>query len=237
MLKLYKRIDNALHYHEAWLGRVSITEHWGVVGEQGETRDHKRNKRLEEKHQLEQVLGKARAAGFRPIEPEDQTKLLIEYAVEGMGTRTDLDKRHALQDRLDEVLGWAGLGNCDGGSMGSGTMETCCYVVDFDVAKRVIAADLRDTEFGDYTRIYDESVGPPPTLTTPEPGTGMLAPPWVMHGDLAPSDPSWQSGKPGEYLTTWTNWYCSTPAQAQSTYQTIFREPEEWSGFYRSIVS
>jgi hypothetical protein len=28
--------------------------------------------------------------------------------------------------------------------------------VDFDIAKRVIEADLRDTEFGDYTRIYRE---------------------------------------------------------------------------------
>lgn len=163
MLKLYKRIENTLLYHAAWMGRVSITEHWGIVGERGETRDHKRNKRLEEKHQLEQVLGKARAAGFRPIEVEDQTKLLIEYAVEGMGTHTDLKKREALQDRLDDVLGWSGLGTCDGGSMGSGTMETCCHVVNFEVAKRVIEEDLRETEFGDYTRIYDESVGPGPT--------------------------------------------------------------------------
>lgn len=163
MLKLYKRTDNALHYHEAWAeDRDSITEHWGIVGEPGETRPHKRNKRLEEKHQLEKILGKPRAAGFRPIEPEDQTKLLIEYAVEGMGTHADLKKREALQDRLDEVLGWLGLGTCDGGSMGSGTIQTCCYVVDFDVAQRVIEADLRNTEFGDYTRIYDESVGQPP---------------------------------------------------------------------------
>jgi len=35
-------------------------------------------------------------------------------------------------------------------------MEVCCYVVDFDIAKSVIEADLRDTEFGDYTRIYRE---------------------------------------------------------------------------------
>ena len=29
-------------------------------------------------------------------------------------------------------------------------------VVDFDIAKSVIEADLKGTEFADYTRIYDE---------------------------------------------------------------------------------
>jgi len=35
-------------------------------------------------------------------------------------------------------------------------MEVCCYVVDFDVAKRVIEDDLQDSQFADYSRIYDE---------------------------------------------------------------------------------
>lgn len=74
-----------------------------------------------------------------------------------MGTDTDLDKRYSLQDRMNETLGWTGLGNCDGGSIGSGTMEVCCFVVDFGIAKKVIERDLRETEFADYTRIFDEN--------------------------------------------------------------------------------
>jgi hypothetical protein len=35
-------------------------------------------------------------------------------------------------------------------------MEVCCYVVDFEIAKRAIASDLKGTEFGDYARIHDE---------------------------------------------------------------------------------
>ena len=57
---------------------------------------------------------------------------------------------------MNETLGWAGLGHCDGGSIGSDTMEVCCFVVDFDIAKSVIEADLQGTEFADFTRIYDE---------------------------------------------------------------------------------
>ncbi len=58
---------------------------------------------------------------------------------------------------MNETLGWTGLGNCDGGSIGSGTMEVCCFVADFEVAKSVIAANLKGTEFENYTRNYNEN--------------------------------------------------------------------------------
>jgi hypothetical protein len=72
-----------------------------------------------------------------------------------MGTTADLDKRHKLEAKLNETLGWTGLGMCDGGSIGSGTMEVC-LVVDFALAKSVIETDLQGTEFADFSRIYDE---------------------------------------------------------------------------------
>ena len=81
---------------------------------------------------------------------------MIEYPVDGMGTSADLEKRHRLEDRMNETLGWTGLGMCDGGSIGGGTMEVCCVVVDFDVAKRVIEDDLSNSEFRDYGNIYRE---------------------------------------------------------------------------------
>ena len=77
-------------------------------------------------------------------------------AINGMGSKDDVEKRHRLEDRLNETLGWTGLGACDGGSIGSGTMETCSFVVDYELAKKVIADDLAGMEFADYTRIYDE---------------------------------------------------------------------------------
>jgi hypothetical protein len=156
MLKLYKRTDSTPRYHEAWCNDGTITEHWGIVGERGESRKHKLAKGEDEEDAILRVLQPAAEVGFAPIESEDHAILLIEYAVEGFGTTQQLEKRHALQSRMDETLGWTGLGACDGGSSGSGTVEVCCYVVDFDVAKRVIEADLKGTEYGDYTRIYRE---------------------------------------------------------------------------------
>src|SRR5262249_40292728 len=150
-----------LHYHEAWAHGSKITEHWGKVGERGETAEHKRNKKLSEEENLEQVLSKPLSEGFKPIDDDDHAILMIEYPIDGMGTTKDLDKRHALEDRMNEILGWTGLGNCDGGSIGSRTMEVCCFVVDFKIAKRVIEEDLSNTKFADYSRIYDERVDPP----------------------------------------------------------------------------
>jgi hypothetical protein len=156
MEKLYKRIDVVLHYHEAWVDRDLVTEHWGIVGERGSTRDSQRIAGTSDDDAVAAVLRPAREAGYAPIARGDHARLIVEYKVDGFGTRADLGKRHALEYQLDQITGWTGLGNCDGGSIGSGSMEVCCFVVDFEIAKRVIAAALANTPFADFTRIYDE---------------------------------------------------------------------------------
>lgn len=156
MIKLYKTVNNQWHYHEAWIGDGEITEHWGVVGDRGSTREHPIPSGHAESTALRALLKDAYSKGFEEVDLDDHAILLVEYAVDGFGTPEDLDKRHRLQDRLNETLGWTGLGYCDGGSIGSDTMEAACYVVDFAVAKAVVEKDLRGTEFEDFTRIYDE---------------------------------------------------------------------------------
>lgn len=156
MLKLYKRIGELLHYREAWELDGKIVEHWGLVGDRGEERSYPISPGLSEDEAIESALETARAEGFEEIDDDNHSVILIVYPVEGMGTQEDLDKRHALEDRMNETLGWTGLGNCDGGSIGSGSMEVCCFVVDAKVAERVIAADLKGTLFGDYSEITEE---------------------------------------------------------------------------------
>jgi hypothetical protein len=191
---------------------------------------------------LKQVLKRAIAAGFEPIDPDDHAILLIEYAIKGMGTVKDLDKRHALEYRMNETLGWTGLGHCDGGSIGSGTMEVCCYVVDFETARRVVEKDLKGTKFANYSRIFDERAAEPDDAPAPRKGpaaaaTVMYAPPWHMYQSLDRKDARWQKGKPAQYLAKWTRWFQKTPAPAQAAYATIFREPKGWSSFYKSVAS
>lgn len=157
MIKLYKREGDAVvAYHEAWSDGDALVEHWGALGTRGETRNHPLEPGSKIEEELARILEPARGAGFAEIDLDDHIMLSIEYGIEEMGSTQDLDKRAALQDRMDETLGWTGLGSCDGGSIGSGTMEVACYVVEAELAKRVIAEDLAGTEFADYTRIYDE---------------------------------------------------------------------------------
>jgi len=155
MIKLYKRMKGeVLHYHEAWSADATITEHWGKLGETGSTRDHSLSEADDPDDALEAVLVRARANGFVELDEDALQLLSIEYRIQGMGTAADLSKRHALEDRMNEVLGWAGLGQCDGGNIGYGTMQVCCLVVDLQIARRVIEADLAGSAFADYSQIF-----------------------------------------------------------------------------------
>jgi len=155
VLKLYKFTDTKKEYWETWDNDDgSHTVHWGELGTTGQSKEVKGSLLKKPEKIIQKEVDEMVSSGFRPI--DDEYALLIEYAVEGMGSKEDVEKRHRLQEKMNETLGWSGLGNRDGGSIGSGTMEVCNFVVDFEVAKGVIERDLKGTEFENYTRIYDE---------------------------------------------------------------------------------
>jgi len=159
MLKLYKEINNQLHYWETWDlkdGQGAIV-HWGIVGEKGQHKTLLAATTPDLKDEVQKEIDQLKGDDYAEIDIEDHYTLLIEYEIEGKGTAEDLAKRHRLEAKLDQTLGWTGLGHCDGGSIGSGSMEIFCYVVDFETAKMVIEADVKDTEFADYHRIIDEN--------------------------------------------------------------------------------
>lgn len=158
MLKLYKHIDDQLHYWETWDQDESTgIIHWGVVGEKGQQQTIRSGTFSPFHNTVQKLVDQKIEDGYRPIDDDELFTLLIEYAIDGMGTPKDLDKRHRLEDRMNETLGWTGLGHCDGGSIGSGTMEVCCFVVDFEIARQVIEKDLAGTYFENYTRVFDEN--------------------------------------------------------------------------------
>ena len=155
MLKLYRFSSSTKDYWETWdNGDGTHTVHWGALGAKGQTKTVKGSPLKESEKIIQSEIDELVANGYQP--PEHEYRLLIEYSVDGMGAKEDVEKRHRLEDRMNETLGWTGLGHCDGGSIGSGTMEVCNFVVDFETAKQIIEGDLKGTEFEDYTRIYDE---------------------------------------------------------------------------------
>lgn len=158
MLKLYKITETEKLYWETWDNDDGThTVHWGKLGSNGNTKTVKSSLFQKATKTIQKEIDVVVSDGYAPIDIDDHYTLLVEYAVEGMGTEHDIDKRYRLQDRMDQTLGWTGLGACDGGSIGSGSMEVCNYVVDFQLAKQVIEDDLQNTEFSNYSRIYDEN--------------------------------------------------------------------------------
>lgn len=157
MKKLYFPKAQPEHYWEYWdSGDGSYIVHWGMLGTEGESKTVQRRLLNSAKSEVEKLERDFVSKGYEEIAMEDHKVLLIEYAVEGFGNEDDLLKRHKLEEMMNEVLGWSGLGHCDGGSIGSGTMEVCCFVVNFETAQRVISEKLTDTDFSDYSRIYQE---------------------------------------------------------------------------------
>ncbi|MEZ9525682.1 hypothetical protein [Enterovibrio norvegicus] len=155
MLKLYRLSETKKEYWETWDNDDGThTIHWGLLGTQGESKTVGPSLFKKPEKKIQEEINQLVSNGYREI--KQKYTLLVEYKVDGFGTGDDLDKRARLHDRMSETLGWTGLGHCDGGSIGSDTMEVCNYVVDFELAKRVIEKDLAGTEFADYTRIYDE---------------------------------------------------------------------------------
>ena len=157
MLKLYCLSEEKKEYWETWSNDDgSHRVHWGELGTTGKSKVLKTSLFHNPQKAIQKEIDDLIAIGFSEV---DQTfTLMVEYSVDGFGTPEDLDKRARLQDRLNETLGWTGLGHCDGGSIGSDTMEVCNYVVDFEIAKLVIEKDLIGTEFENFTRIYDEDL-------------------------------------------------------------------------------
>ena len=155
MLKLYKNIDNQLHYWETWNkdDKTGII-HWGIVGQQGQSKEVKSGLLSNFKKSIQKEIDEKIKEGYAEFNEDNFSFLEIEYIIDGFGTEEDLDKRHRLEEKMDEVLGWTGLGHTDGGSIGSGTMEVGCIVVDFDIAKRIIEKSLTNTEFSNYSRIF-----------------------------------------------------------------------------------
>jgi hypothetical protein len=98
---------------------------------------------------LKELKTQARSEGFNPISKSRHITIIVERQIDGLGAGSDLNVRHKLEDDLDQLLGWLGLGHCDGGATGSGSMEVFCMVVDAKIAIPAVNQALAATP--DYT--------------------------------------------------------------------------------------
>ncbi len=156
--RLFRRDQSGLHFYEAFPHNGQIAEHEGRCGIGGDNRFHDYKTPGEAAKIVTRLKSEAKTRGFRAIPHSRQKRLIVEYPVTAnFADASEVDVRHALEDFLDDWTGRLGLGHCDGGSSGQGTMEVCCFVVDFDLAKTALEPVLADSDFKAYNRIYLET--------------------------------------------------------------------------------
>ncbi|MCR9079537.1 MAG: hypothetical protein NXH78_10590 [Hyphomonadaceae bacterium] len=160
MFRLFKRDETGriAAYHEVWveLKPRRIVEHWGMVGTRGDTDAHRIKLFRSLEKQVDDLLNPARDLGFTEIEPGDYHTLIVEYLFSDAWQRDDVLKIREAEEALTEVLGWTGLGFCDGETVTDTAIELSCRVLDPDLAQARIAEQMAGTEFADYSRMYQE---------------------------------------------------------------------------------
>ena len=160
MIRLYKFDETGapVAYHEAWVEpqHRRIVEHWGYVGEAGETATHRVHIFGSLEKQFAGVLEGARELGFQELPESAYATLIVEFALTGDGSVADQDKQEDVSDALTEKLGWLGLGYCEEGQVTDDKIDVCCRVLDVERAKAIIIEALNGSVFADYSRIYQE---------------------------------------------------------------------------------
>ena len=147
MLKLYRVTEQGIEYWEAWATDKEITVHWGKLGEEGNNREISIKPGINPNDTIKSEAKPIRAGGFKPLKRSQLRSIVIQYKIEGHGSTAALDKRVVVEELMNERLGWTGLGHCDGGDIGSGTINIFCYVADAKIAESVIVRELKERGF------------------------------------------------------------------------------------------
>jgi hypothetical protein len=145
MLKLYKVDGSYTRYWEAWVDQGCIVIHRGTVGSIGETTAVPLAGVRSADQVIERESRSVRAQGFQEIDIGNHRVVIVQYKIRDLGSSEDLEKRHQIEDCLNDCLGWTGNGHCDGGDIGSGEMNVFCLVVDPWAARDAIVRTLGET--------------------------------------------------------------------------------------------
>lgn len=159
MFKLYKKDENgqARAYYEVWAepARRRIIEHWGVVGEAGETQVHRIWLFGGLETQFEKIMAPARAQGFQELALGEHQTLIV--ALTDRDEAPTEQEAGAAADRINEILGWIGLGFCDEDRIVGNRIELTCRVVGSALAKTKLGETAHDDALLNlYTLSFEE---------------------------------------------------------------------------------
>ncbi|MBS8263957.1 hypothetical protein DYI25_05850 [Mesobacillus boroniphilus] len=143
MIKLLKQAENKTFYWEVWKDGRALMIHYGTVGDMGKTEEMKLPLLKKAEKVMNELAEVKIAEGFNQLDEEELTELVIQYSYSENEMQTALQKRHIVEDLMNECLGWTGNGSCDGGDIGSGTANIFNYVVDVEKAGQTVIDELK----------------------------------------------------------------------------------------------
>lgn len=150
MIKLYRKNNDTIHYFEVWLNEdnISLTTHKGVLGDVGETEDvfYDEEDDLPVKVGMAKIVSDLKLLGYS--DNISHTEIVVQFSYKDNEDMSMLvDKRQHIEALLNECLGWTGNGHCDGGDIGSGSMNLFCYVINKDIALQTILEMLEEENY------------------------------------------------------------------------------------------
>lgn len=168
---MIKQVNDEVFYWESWKDGKTIVIHYGTVGDTGETEEKKLGLFQKAEKIMDELAEEKANQGFEYLDEDELFELVIQYSYEENEMKETLEKRHAVENLIDECLGWTGNGACDGGDIGSGAANIFNYVVNVEKATKIIIGELEnnnllegvkiaylDPEDEEYIVLYPEGV-------------------------------------------------------------------------------
>lgn len=153
MIKLIKQVDDEVLYWEVWRDGRTLLIHYGTVGDTGETEEMKLPLFKNAAKIMNELADEKGDEGFESLDEDELIELVVQYSFEEKDTMATLEKRHSVEDLMNECLGWTGNGSCDGGDIGSGTANIFNYVIDPVKAAKTIIEELKTNDLLDGAKI------------------------------------------------------------------------------------
>jgi hypothetical protein len=142
-LKLYKRLGHQILYWQAWECERKLYIHQGIIGKECDG-EHvvKLGARETAMRAIKRERRQPESKGFHEIPVDEHIMIVIQYGVKGWGSARDLAKRDKVERIVSRLLALTGNGHCDGGDIGSGTINAFFMVIDPEAACQSITDTL-----------------------------------------------------------------------------------------------
>ncbi|MGN7854066.1 DUF2716 domain-containing protein [Exiguobacterium acetylicum] len=156
MIQLTKQGDSGTLYQTIYTEGRLIVQHQGIVGAWVRAEDVRqmrvsRFKRLGV--QILQLVEEFERQGYREVNETDYTELVVQFPYDEGQAEAALERRHMMEEVINDCLLHTGNGYCEGGDIGSGTTNIFYRVLDVEAAITLIFEEMKVRDVQDEPKI------------------------------------------------------------------------------------